>query len=100
MNELTVEQALRMLRGRLAPVPEAETIDTAAALDRVLAADVVSTVDLPAFDNAAMDGYAVRAEDAGEPVTLAVIGQALAGHAWAGALGRGQAVRITTGAAL
>lgn len=100
MNELTVEQALRMLRGRLAPVAEAETIGIAAALDRVLAADVVSTVDLPAFDNAAMDGYAVRAEDAGEPVTLEVIGQALAGHVWAGALGRGQAVRITTGAAL
>lgn len=100
MNELTVAQVLVTLRARLTPLAESEAVDLAAGINRVLAADVVSTVDLPAFDNAAMDGFAVRAEDAGEPVTLAIIGHALAGHAWAGRVGRGQAVRTMTGAAL
>ena len=66
MNELTVAQVLATLRARLTPLVESEVIDLATGINRVLAADVVSTVDLPAFDNAAMDGYAVRAEDAGE----------------------------------
>ena len=100
MNELTVAEVLATLRARLAPLEERETVGIAAGLHRVLAADVVSAVDLPAFDNAAMDGYALRAEDADRPVTLAVVGHALAGHAYAGRVERGQAVRITTGAAL
>ena len=87
-------------RARLAPLEECETVGLAAGINRVLAADVVSAVDLPAFDNAAMDGYALRAEDAGAPVTLTTIGHALAGHAYAGRVERGQAVRIMTGAAL
>ena len=65
MNELTIAQALVTLRARLTPLVESEVVDLAAGIHRVLAADVVSAVDLPAFDNAAMDGYAVRAEDAG-----------------------------------
>lgn len=100
MNELTVEQALALLRGRLAPITDRETVDIAMANGRVLADDVVSLVDLPAFDNAAMDGYALRSEDAGAPTTLKVIGHALAGHGFRGRIERGQAVRIMTGAAL
>ncbi len=100
MTELTVAEVLATLRARLTPLAESETVDLAAGINRVLAADVVSTVDLPAFDNAAMDGYAIRAEDAGAPVTLSVIGHALAGHAYAGRVDRGQAVRTMTGAAL
>jgi molybdopterin molybdotransferase len=100
MKELTVAEALATLRARLTPVADSEIVALAAGVGRVLAADVVSGVDLPAFDNAAMDGYAIRAQDAGAPVTLGVIGQALAGHAYAGRVERGQAVRTTTGAAL
>ena len=100
MNELTVEQALAILRGRLEPITDREAVDLAMATGRVLADDVVSAVDLPAFDNAAMDGYALRSVDAEEPTTLKVIGQALAGHGYAGRIGQGQAVRIMTGAAL
>ena len=100
MTELTIEQALALLRTRLAPLTERETIDVASAAGRVLADDVVSTVDLPAFDNAAMDGYAVRSEDAQVPTRLTVIGQALAGHAYSGRVETGQAVRTMTGAAL
>ena len=100
MSEITVEQAIAMLRPRLAPITETERIRLAEGTGRVLAEDVISTVDLPAFDNAAMDGYALRAEDAEAPATLKVIGQALAGHAYAGRIGARQAVRIMTGAAL
>lgn len=100
MNELTIEQALARLRARLAPLTERESIAIASAAGRVLADDVISTVDLPAFDNAAMDGYAVRSEDAHTPAQLTVIGQALAGHAYGGHVKSGQAVRTMTGAAL
>lgn len=100
MNEFTIAEVLATLRARLAPLAECETIELAAGVNRVLAADVVSTVDLPAFDSAAMDGYAIRAEDAAGPVTLQVVGHALAGHAHAGRVERGQAVRTMTGAAL
>ncbi|MGZ9031434.1 MAG: molybdopterin molybdotransferase MoeA [Burkholderiaceae bacterium] len=100
MNELTVERAVAILRARLTPIAEREAVNIAMANGRVLADDVVSRVDLPAFDNAAMDGYALRSEDAEAPATLKVIGQALAGHGYRGRVERGQAVRIMTGAAL
>lgn len=100
MKELTVDEALAALRARLAPVTERETVAVGDALGRILAEDVVSRVDLPAFDNAAMDGYAVRAGDAPGPVALKVVGHALAGHAFGGRVGTGEAVRIMTGAAL
>jgi molybdopterin biosynthesis enzyme len=70
------------------------------ALGRILATDVFSRVDSPGFDNSAMDGFAVRAEDCIQPARLAVIGTALAGHSFDRALVQGQAVRIMTGAPL
>jgi molybdopterin molybdotransferase len=100
MNELTVDRVLATLRGRLAPIADRERIELRSAVGRVLAADVVSAVDLPAFDNAAMDGFALRAEDLSAATTLRIVGQALAGHAFDGRIGRGEAVRIMTGAAL
>jgi molybdopterin molybdotransferase len=67
----------------------------------VLAEDIVPAIDVPGHDNTAMDGYAVRFADlgAGETV-LQEIGAALAGKAFAGALGPGQCVRVTTGAVM
>ena len=71
------------------------------ALGRVLAGDVVADSDLPPFDRAQMDGYAVRAADtAGAPVRLRLVGEAAAGEGWRGQLGAGEAVRIMTGAPL
>ena len=69
-------------------------------LGRVLAADVVAAEDVPPFANSAVDGYAVRAADlATVPAELAVVGEVAAGAApFAGVLGRGEAVRIMTGA--
>jgi molybdopterin molybdotransferase len=73
------------------------------AAGRVLARDLVSELDVPAFRRAAMDGWAVRAEDTfgaaeTDPVALDLVGVALPGAAAEGSVGRGQAVRIMTGA--
>ena len=76
-----------------------------ASLGRVLAAAVASSEDVPSFDNSAMDGYAMRARDTTgatetEPAQLEVVGESRAGAPYAGAVGAGQAVRISTGAKL
>ncbi len=85
----------------LAPV-ESPLEDT---LGRVLASDVAAAVDVPGFDNSAMDGYAVRHEDvvhatSSSPATLAVVADLPAGSAENPALGPGQTARIMTGAAV
>ena len=82
---------------------EAETVSLPDALDRVLAADIVSPIDLPPFDNSAMDGYAMRFEDSAaashsNPAALSVVMDILAGSASDGQLEAGQAARIMTGA--
>ncbi len=84
------------------PLP-AETVSTEAALGRVLAEPVRAAVDLPPWDNSAMDGYAVRAVDVATarpeaPVVLEVVGDAPAGRPATAAVGPGTAVRIATGA--
>lgn len=101
---LSVEQALEIVLARFAPL-EAEQVALTAALDRVLAEDIVATEDLPPFDHAAMDGYAVRGEDlASAPreaaLRLQVRGEIAAGAPAGGALLPGTAVRIMTGAPL
>ena len=75
------------------------------ALGRVLGEDVTATHPVPAFDNSAMDGFAVRAPDlagAGpaNPVTLRLVGESRAGHPAAAALEEGEAIAISTGAML
>jgi molybdopterin molybdotransferase len=69
----------------------------------VVCEDILCRVDLPGFDNSAMDGYAVQAADvaaasAASPVTLPVVGDIPAGHARAYAIRAGMTVRIMTGA--
>jgi molybdopterin molybdotransferase len=98
--ELSVDGALAELRRSFVRITGHETVAVREALGRILATDVVSRVDSPAFDNSAMDGFAVRAEDCIQPTQLAVIGTALAGHSFDRALAQGQAVRIMTGAPL
>ena len=72
------------------------------ALGRILAADIVAPHDVPAHDNSAMDGYAVRFDDAARRrrSPTSVVGTAFAGNAFSGIVGKGQAVRIMTGAVL
>jgi len=96
---LTLDDALSRLLGAVSPLSEIQTLSTFDALGRVLRQDVRSALDVPPQDNTSMDGYALRATDRVQS-GLRVIGRALAGHPFAGTLGPGEAVRITTGAAL
>ena len=91
-----VADVLALLDSRLAPLPPEFVLVTAAA-GRVLAAAVVSTVNVPAFPRCMMDGYAVRAADAGP---RRVVGAAYPGRPFAAVVGAGEAVRVTTGAPL
>jgi molybdopterin molybdotransferase len=98
----TVQAALDWLDAQVRLL-DAETIAVAAAAGRVLAEPIVSTVDVPGFDRATMDGYAVVADstDGASPynrIALNVIGNAMPGAPFAGRATRGDAVRIMTGA--
>jgi molybdopterin molybdotransferase len=84
---------------------EHETVALAEAPDRVLAEPIVSPVDLPPFDNSAMDGYAVRAADlaaasAEQPTSLEVRGKVAAGGVFADKVAAGTCVRLFTGSPL
>ncbi len=99
---LSVEEAFAHIVSQFA-VLETEEVPLLAALGRVLAEDVVSAEDVPAFDNSAMDGYAVRFADtqaasAAQPVHLRVVGDLAAGAVPINPLGTDEAVRIMTGA--
>ncbi|MGE5467237.1 MAG: gephyrin-like molybdotransferase Glp [Ignavibacteria bacterium] len=101
-ESLEVDQARDLILSRVAPAAGSEQVDLPAALGRVLAADVVSPIDVPAHDNSAMDGYALRAEDLTRPgeIRLRIAGAAFAGRPYAGQVAPGECVRIMTGAVL
>ncbi|WP_296446871.1 gephyrin-like molybdotransferase Glp [Rhodoferax sp. UBA5149] len=84
------------------PVTAHETVGIFQALGRVLSQDVVSPISVPPHDNSAMDGYAFDGSQlaAHAPLTLKVMGTALAGKAWGGLVGPGQCLKIMTGAIL
>ena len=101
---LTPTEAAGIILEHVAPVGT-ERRPLREALDLVLAEDVVSPIDLPAWDNSAMDGYAARAADVGSAtadrrITLAVVETVPAGQFPAKTIGPGQAIRIFTGAPL
>ncbi|MPZ56021.1 MAG: molybdopterin molybdenumtransferase MoeA [Rhizobiales bacterium] len=97
---MRIETAEALIQERVAPVAEIEAVPLAEARDRVLAYDIVAPLDLPPFDNSAVDGYAVRHADLaeGQETTLRIVGRLMAGHAARRALGAGEAIRIFTGA--
>src|SRR5687768_17345032 len=98
-NSMPVVKAREVIARFLTPVTATERVGVRAALGRVLAEDVISPIDVPAHDNSAMDGYAVRHADlrADGEVALTIAGTAFAGAPYAHALNAGQAVRIMTG---
>jgi molybdopterin molybdotransferase len=101
-NALPVAQAQEFI-ARLVPRVEAvEMLAIRSALGRVLARDIVSAINVPACDNSAMDGYALRGADlaaAGDTV-LTMIGAGFAGQQFGGVVQAGQCVRIMTGAVM
>ena len=97
---LPVAEAERIIAEKVTPVSEREQVALHAACSRVLASDITAPIDLPPFDNSAVDGYAVRHADlAHDGETRLQIGERImAGHAARHALGPGEAARIFTGA--
>lgn len=99
-SSLTVSEAREQILSRLSPLSGWENVPVRDALGRVLAAPVIAPFNVPAHDNSAMDGYAVRHADlaANSATQLHVVGTAFAGRPFSGLVGPGQAVRIMTGA--
>jgi molybdopterin molybdotransferase len=99
-----VDAVIALIDARVG-VLTSQVVDLRSAAGRVLSEDMVAEVAVPAFDRAAMDGYALRGSEtfgAGpyNPLEFEVIGQALPGRAFAGRVEASQAVRIMTGAAV
>ena len=97
---LPVDEAERLIAERIAPVDGHESVALRTASGRVLAGDVVAPVNVPPFDNSAVDGFAVRADGlaANGETRLAIVDRITAGHVSDRALKAGEAIRIFTGA--
>ena len=101
----SAEDALKILLEHAKPIEDIEEVDILAALGRVLAEDMLAPIDIPPFDRAAEDGYAVRAEDTFgasrvHPKKLKIIGRILAGETPNIKVEPNTAVEIATGAVL
>lgn len=100
-NALPVGIAQEIMRRAITPVAAIESVAVRDALDRILAADVLSPIDVPAHDNSAMDGYALRGADLKDDgVSLTLVGTAMAGTPFDGPVRAGECVRIMTGAVM
>ncbi len=97
-NSMPVAKARQFIHTFLNPVTGAARVPVRSALGRVLAADIVSPVDVPAHRNSAMDGWAMRFEDL-QPISTALteIGTSFAGQPFVEPVGKGECVRIFTG---
>ena len=97
---LPVAEAEQLIAAGVNPVSGRQRVPLREALGRILAAEIVAPLNLPPFDNSAVDGYAVRGEDidSAREQRLTIIDRVAAGHAAAHAVKSGEAVRIFTGA--
>ncbi len=100
-----IQEAQRAFIAAVTHTPSEVFVPTPQAVGLYAARDVASPVDVPPFDRAAFDGYAVRSIDTlgasrSNPIMLRVVGKALPGAEFGGAVGRGEAVEIATGAPL
>lgn len=93
---LPLSEAIARMVAAISPLTDQEEVTLADALDRILAEDQLAISAMPPFATAAMDGYALRASEAADPLT--VVGRVLAGGCFQGELGPRQALRIMTGA--
>jgi molybdopterin molybdotransferase len=97
---MPIADAERLIADRVSPVGGSETVTLREAAGRVLGRDIVAPVNVPPFDNSAVDGYAVRAADlnGGGESRLTIVDRVAAGHAADHVLKGGEAIRIFTGA--
>ncbi len=101
-NSMPVDKARALITRFLTPLTSTERVPVRSALGRVLAEDVISPINVPAHDNSAMDGYAVRFTDlkSAVDVSLTVVGSSFAGKPYVGKMQADEAVRIMTGAVM
>ncbi|MGS0675319.1 molybdopterin molybdotransferase MoeA [Shewanella sp. 125m-1] len=92
------DQAIVKLLEQVKPITDSEVVTLPQSLGRVLAEDLASHIDLPPFDNSAMDGYAFNFADLSADKPLKLIGQSFAGHPFTGECIQGGCIRIMTGA--
>ncbi len=102
-RRIPVDEAMRALLAEFDPVADHERVPVQDALGRTLVEDIPAPADVPPFDYATLDGYAVRASDTDgasldRPVALEVVGVLAAGAVTSRPLGTGEAYRILTGA--
>src|SRR5574343_1314603 len=99
---LSAAEARQRLLAEVSPIAGHEFVPVRDPLGRILAAYIIAPHDVPAHGNSAMDGYAIRFDSlaAASETRLNVVGTAFAGNAFSGLVGKGQAVRIMTGAVL
>ncbi|WLI78456.1 molybdopterin molybdotransferase MoeA [Kosakonia sp. H02] len=95
---ISLETALSQMLSRISPLTDRETLPLVACFGRVVAQDIISPLNVPGFDNSAMDGYAVRLADINSGNPLPVAGKAFAGQPFDGVWPAGTCVRIMTGA--
>ncbi|WP_299974452.1 gephyrin-like molybdotransferase Glp [uncultured Pseudoteredinibacter sp.] len=95
-----LEEAVNELFSLISPIERIEEITIEQASDRILAEDIYSSIDVPGFDNSAMDGYALRftGKEAGTQQTFRKVGEAFAGQSYQGQVAEGECIRIMTGA--
>jgi len=95
---IPLDSAMAKMLSAITPLDQSETLPLLACFGRVVAQDVISPLNVPGFDNAAMDGYAVRMADIEKNIPLPVAGKAFAGQPFHGEWPVGSCVRIMTGA--
>ena len=97
---LPVATVQSLIQQYLVPLQESETVALTDALNRVLATDIISPIHVPAHDNAAMDGYALRSADLANSINTKyqVVGLAVAGKKFTGTVQTNECIRIMTGA--
>jgi molybdopterin molybdotransferase len=97
---ISIDEVERLIGERVAPVEEIEQAELRQAVGRVLARDLAAPLDLPPFDNSAVDGFAVRHVDLkdGSETRLSIVDRVTAGSAARRPIATGEAIRIFTGA--
>ena len=101
-DSMPVDKAREFIRKVLTPITSTERLHIRAALGRVIAEDIVSPHDVPGHDNSAMDGWAYRHADldTGDMTLMQRVGTSYAGKPYLAAVGKGECVRIFTGAVM
>jgi molybdopterin molybdotransferase len=97
---LPAQEVLNFLAQLVTVIHDTQDVPIFEALNRVIAQDVISPIDVPPHDNSAMDGFAFNGAElqSGQTLPLKVVGTALAGKAWQGTVKAGECVKIMTGA--